>query len=320
MMATPAAVGERSRAADGHGNLRALALAALGVVYGDIGTSPLYTMRKAFGHAGGLHLSEAAVLGVLSLVFWSLILVVTVKYVALILRADNHGEGGVLALGALAARAVPAIPSLCRLIPVLTIAGLALFYGDALITPAISVLSAVEGLETAAPALEPYVVPIAVLVLLALFLIQSRGTARVGALFGPVMLIWFTILGLVGLIQIVRNPAVLAALNPLFALGLFGEAGWQAFVALGAIVLAVTGAEALSRGLELCRNRGLQADQAPRVSYFIGRETLIPTPRPPMGPVEARVFMFLSAGSQSATAHFRIPPELVVELGTQLEV
>jgi KUP system potassium uptake protein len=635
MMATPAAVGERSRAADGHGNLRALALAALGVVYGDIGTSPLYTMREAFGHAGGLHLSEDAVLGVLSLVFWSLILVVTVKYVALILRADNHGEGGVLALGALAARAVPAIPSLCWLIPVLTIAGLALFYGDALITPAISVLSAVEGLETAAPALEPYVVPIAVLVLLALFLIQSRGTARVGALFGPVMLIWFTILGLVGLIQIVRNPAVLAALNPLFALGLFGEAGWQAFVALGAIVLAVTGAEALyadmghfgkapiriawlgvvlpglvlnyfgqgalvlrepaalahpfyhlvpewatwpliglatcatiiasqavisgvfsltrqaiqlgylprmrvrhtsaaaigqvyiprinwmlmvgvlllvigfgssanlaaaygisvtgamaidavlaglvatwrwgwgraaslvfggfllvdlaylaanalkipsggwyplavaavfsylvftwrrgrrvlweklysrqpsmtsflsaldpnlirvsgtavymtgnievvpttllknlehnrvlherivlmnvqtediphvpdearvnvqelgsgffqvvvsygfmdqpdvPRGLELCRNRGLQADQAPRVSYFIGRETLIPTPRPPMGPVEARVFMFLSAGSQSATAYFRIPPELVVELGTQLEV
>jgi KUP system potassium uptake protein len=215
------------------------------VVFGDIGTSPLYTMREAFGHAGGLHLSKAAVLGVLSLVFWSLILVVTVKYVVLILRADNRGEGGVLALGALAARAVPRTPALCWFIPALTIAGLALFYGDGLITPAISVLSAVEGLKTAAPALEPYVVPIAALVLLGLFLIQSRGTARVGALFGPVMLAWFATLGLLGFAQIVQNPTVLTALDPRYALGLFGHAGWQAFVALGAIVLAVTGAEAL---------------------------------------------------------------------------
>jgi KUP system potassium uptake protein len=242
----PATVGEAtSAAAHGHGDLRALALAALGVVYGDIGTSPLYTIREAFGHAGGLHPSEPAVLGVLSLVFWSLILVVTVKYVVLILRADNRGEGGVLALGTLASRAVPRTPALCWLIPALTIAGLALFYGDGLITPAISVLSAVEGLKTAAPALEPYVVPIAAFVLLGLFLIQSRGTARVGALFGPVMLAWFATLGLLGLAQVVQNPAVLAALDPRYALGLFGHAGWQAFVALGAIVLAVTGAEAL---------------------------------------------------------------------------
>jgi KUP system potassium uptake protein len=245
-LATTATVGEAtSAAARGHGDLRALALAALGVVYGDIGTSPLYTMREAFGHAGGLHLSEPAVLGVLSLVFWSLILVVTVKYVVLILRADNRGEGGVLALGTLASRAVPRTPALCWLIPALTIAGLALFYGDGLITPAISVLSAVEGLKTAAPALEPYVVPVAACVLLGLFLIQRRGTARVGALFGPVMLAWFVTLGLLGLAQIVQNPAVLAALDPRYALGLFGHAGWQAFVALGAIVLAVTGAEAL---------------------------------------------------------------------------
>jgi KUP system potassium uptake protein len=236
-------VGQASGAA--RGDLRALALAALGVVYGDIGTSPLYTMREAFGHAGGLHLSEPAMLGVLSLVFWSLILVVTVKYVVLILRADNRGEGGVLALGTLASRAVPGTPMLCWLISALTIAGLALFYGDGLITPAISVLSAVEGLETAAPALEPYVVPIAALVLLGLFLIQSGGTARVGALFGPVMLAWFATLGLLGLAQIVQHPDVLAALDPRYALGLFGHAGWQAFVALGAIVLAVTGAEAL---------------------------------------------------------------------------
>src|SRR5215217_7680528 len=228
-MATLSAV--EDAASHGHSDLRALVLAALGVVYGDIGTSPLYTLREAFGHAGGLHLSEPAVLGVLSLVFWSLLLVVTVKYVALILRADNRGEGGVLAL--------------CRLIPALTIAGLALFYGDGLITPAISVLSAVEGLETAAPALSPYIVPIAVLILVGLFLIQSRGTASVGRVFGPVMLVWFATLGLLSLAQIVRNPGVLAALNPLHALGLFGHAGWQAFVALGAIVLAVTGAEAL---------------------------------------------------------------------------
>jgi KUP system potassium uptake protein len=245
-LATRATVAEATSAgARGHGDLRALALAALGVVYGDIGTSPLYTMREAFGHAGGLHLSEPAVLGVLSLVFWSLILIVTVKYVALILRADNRGEGGVLALGTLASRAVPRTPALCWLIFALTIAGLALFYGDGLITPAISVLSAIEGLETAAPALEPYVVPTTALVLLALFLLQRRGTARVGALFGPVMLVWFATLGLLGLAQIVQNPAVLAALDPRCAVGLFGLAGWQAFVALGAIVLAVTGAEAL---------------------------------------------------------------------------
>jgi KUP system potassium uptake protein len=245
-LATPATVAEgRSAAAHGHGDLRALALAALGVVYGDIGTSPLYTMREAFGHAGGLHLSEPAVLGVLSLVFWSLILIVTVKYVAFILRADNRGEGGVLALGTLASRAVPRTPALCWLISALMIAGLALFYGDGLITPAISVLSAIEGLKTAAPALEPYVVPITALVLLGLFLLQRRGTARVGALFGPVMLVWFTTLGLLGLAQIVQNPAVLVALDPRYAISLFGHAGWQAFVALGAIVLAVTGAEAL---------------------------------------------------------------------------
>ena len=183
-------------------------------------------------------------LGVLSLVFWSLILIVTVRYVALILRADNRGEGGLLALGTLASRAVPT-PALRWLIAVFAIAGLALFYGDGLITPAISVLSAVEGLKTAAPALAPYVVPIAALVLLGLFLIQSRGTARVGAMFGPLMLAWFATLGLLGLAQILQNPAVLAALNPRYAPGLFGNAGWQAFVALGAIVLAVTGAEAL---------------------------------------------------------------------------
>ncbi|HEX8376110.1 MAG TPA: KUP/HAK/KT family potassium transporter, partial [Geminicoccaceae bacterium] len=241
--------GEDEAAGAAHGSapggLRVLTLAALGVVYGDIGTSPLYTLKEAFGHAGGLHPVETSVLGVLSLVFWSLILVVTLKYVVLILRADNRGEGGVLALGTLAARALPDTPALRRLVYALAIAGLALFYGDGLITPAISVLSAVEGLGTAAPALHAYVVPIAVLVLLALFLVQSRGTASVGRVFGPVMLVWFATLGLLGLAQIVQNPGVLAALDPRYAAGLFAVEGWQAFVALGAIVLAVTGAEAL---------------------------------------------------------------------------
>ena len=170
-MAAPAA-GTAAEHGEEHasGGLEGLTLAALGVVYGDIGTSPLYTMREAFGHAGGLRLSEAAVLGVLSLVFWSLILIVTLKYVLLVLRADNRGEGGVLALGTLAARAVgDRSRRLQGLVLVLSLAGLALFYGDGLITPAISVLAAVEGLETAAPALEPYVVPLAVLVLFGAF-------------------------------------------------------------------------------------------------------------------------------------------------------
>src|SRR5688500_9095877 len=245
-MATPATVAETpGAAAHGHGDLRTLALAALGVVYGDIGTSPLYTLREAFGHAGGLHLSEAAVLGVLSLVFWSLILIVTVKYVVLILRADNRGEGGVLALSTLASRALPSTPALRRLVYALAVAGLALFYGDGLITPAISVLSAVEGLEAAAPALHAYVVPIAALVLVALFLVQSRGTARDGKLFGPVVRLGLATLSLLGLAEIVHSPDILRALDPRYAADLFVIEGVQAFVALGAIVLAVTGAEAL---------------------------------------------------------------------------
>lgn len=227
------------------GNWRKMGLAALGVAFGDIGTSPLYTLREAFGHAGGLHLDEGGVLGVLSLVFWSIVIIVAVKYVVLILRADNRGEGGVLALGSLAARAVPDNRLLQVAIIGLTIAGLTLFYGDGLITPAISVLSAVEGLNTAAPMLESYVVPLATIVLIALFLIQSRGTGAVGNLFGPVMLIWFLTLAILGLLQIARDPAILRALDPRYALELFVIDGRQAFVALGAIVLAVTGAEAL---------------------------------------------------------------------------
>ncbi|MFL5337191.1 MAG: potassium transporter Kup [Geminicoccaceae bacterium] len=244
-MAATAAVARAGESEAHPSNQRLLILAALGVVYGDIGTSPLYTLREAFGHAGGLHLSEGAVFGVLSLVFWSLMFIVTLKYVILILRADNRGEGGVLALGTHAARAVPDRPQLRRTVLMLALVGLVLFYGDGLITPAISVLSAVEGLETAAPALQPYVMPLAAAVLLALFVLQSRGSAGVGALFGPVMMVWFITLALLGLVEIVRSPWVLQALDPRWAVGLFQIVGWQAFLALGAVVLAVTGAEAL---------------------------------------------------------------------------
>ena len=224
---------------------KALVVGAIGVVYGDIGTSPLYTLREAFGPAGGLHMSEPTVLGVLSLVFWSLIVIVTIKYVTLILRADNRGEGGVLAMSALALRCTGSSKRLRNIVRGLSIAGLALFYGDGLITPAISVLSAVEGLKTAQPGLHHYVLPIATAVLVMLFVIQRFGTGHVGKLFGPVMLVWFAVLALLGLGQIWQNPGVLAALNPVYAVELFSIARWQAFVALGAIVLAITGAEAL---------------------------------------------------------------------------
>jgi KUP system potassium uptake protein len=238
-----AASQERERAGDRR--LAGLTVAAIGVVYGDIGTSPLYTLREAFGARGGLPLGEAAVLGVLSLIFWALLLVVTVKYVAVIMRADNHGEGGVLALVSLVLRSVRTGARRQRAAIVLAMIGAALFYGDGMLTPAISVLGAVEGLKVATPAFEPYVVPAAVAILTGLFLVQRRGTGAVGVLFGPVMCLWFLVLASLGVWQIVANPAVLGALNPAHAIALFGTHRWQAFVALGAVVLAVTGAEAL---------------------------------------------------------------------------
>jgi KUP system potassium uptake protein len=221
-----------------------LVIGAIGVVYGDIGTSPLYTMREAFG-LGGLPLGEATVLGVLSLVFWALLVVVTLKYVAVIMRADNQGQGGVLALVTLALRGLRAGGRRQQLAIVLAMVGAALFYGDGIITPAISVLSAVEGLKVATPAFEPYVVPIAIAILVGLFLVQRRGTGGVGKLFGPIMCIWFATLAVLGIGQILDEPSVLRALNPIHAVALFASHGWQAFVALGAVVLAVTGAEAL---------------------------------------------------------------------------
>lgn len=225
--------------------LAALTLGALGVVYGDIGTSPLYTMKEIFSPATGIPLDAAHLVGAVSAIFWGLMLVVTLKYVLLILRADNRGEGGIMALTALAAHAAGKTRQRRVALLLTGVMGAALFYGDSVITPAISVLSAVEGLEVATPLLKPYVLPISVAVLVALFAVQRFGTGLVGKMFGPVILLWFGVLALTGVIEILREPAILAALNPLAALDFLRAQGWHMFVALGAIVLAFTGAEAL---------------------------------------------------------------------------
>lgn len=223
---------------------RMLALAALGVVFGDIGTSPLYMMRETFGASGGMAMNQASVYGVLSLAFWSLMIVVSIKYCAFVMRANNKGEGGVLSLASLALRTGQAAPARRRLISLLALTGLGLFYGDALITPSVSVLSAVEGLSGTRE-FKPYIVPIATVILLSLFLFQRRGTGRVGRFFGPIMMLWFGTIGFLGLLQIIDRPHVLLAMSPGYALDLVVAQPWTVFVALGSIVLCVTGAEAL---------------------------------------------------------------------------
>ena len=223
-----------------------LVMGALGVVFGDIGTSPLYALRETFTHGSGMSATPEHVLGVLSVLFWAVTLTVTIKYVVLIMRADNKGEGGVLALATLATRGLNGkARSTRRVITVLAVIGLALFYGDAIITPAVSVMGAVEGLSAAAPAFTPFVVPLSLVILVGLFFLQARGTADVGRLFGPVMLVWFVVLGVLGAWQIAKNPAVLLAINPVYGIELIAERGLGIFWAFGAIVLAVTGAEAL---------------------------------------------------------------------------
>lgn len=241
---TPAMPNTPSHSA-GKQSLSALTLAALGVVYGDIGTSPLYTVKEIFAPHTGVPLDAPHLIGAVSTIFWALMLVVTLKYVILILRADNHGEGGGLALTALAARAVEHRPALRRGLLLLGVFGATLFYGDSLITPAISVLGAMEGLEVLTPALKPYVVPATVAILIGLFLMQRFGTAVVGRFFGPIIVLWFSILGGVGVWHIAQQPAILAALNPLHAWEFLSSRGWHMFAAVGAIVLALTGAEAL---------------------------------------------------------------------------
>ncbi|PUE29569.1 potassium transporter Kup [Limnohabitans sp. Jir61] len=223
----------------------ALTLGAIGVVYGDIGTSPLYTVKEVFLPATGVALTPENLIGAVSAIFWALMLIVTLKYVILILRADNRGEGGALALTALAANAVKHKPRLRHFLLLLGLFGATLFYGDSVITPAISVLGAVEGLEIATPLLQPYVVPIALAVLVLLFFMQRWGTNFVGKFFGPIIVVWFLILGYTGIEQIVQTPEILAALNPLHGINFLMDRGPFVLAAVGAIVLALTGAEAL---------------------------------------------------------------------------
>ena len=250
-------------AANGHGEahstagFKALMIGSIGVVYGDIGTSPLYALREAVMAASGpAGVSPQAVLGVVSLILWALIIVVTLKYVVILLRADNHGEGGTLALMALAQRAVNYGGGAIVLLGI--ISG-ALFYGDAVITPALSVLSAVEGIKLVTEAFDPYVVPLTVLILVVLFAVQSRGTARVAAFFGPVMCIWFGVIAIAAIAPIMRHPEVLLALNPVYAVLFMLHHGIIGFVTLGAVFLAVTGAEALYADLGHFGKRPIQA-------------------------------------------------------------
>ena len=250
-------------AANGHGEahstagFKALMLGSIGVVYGDIGTSPLYALREAIVAASGTEggVTTQAVLGVLSLILWALIVVVTLKYVVILLRADNHGEGGTLALMALAQRAVSKGAGAIVLLGI--ISG-ALFYGDAVITPALSVLSAIEGIKLVTAAFDPYVVPLTVVILVLLFAVQSRGTAHVAAFFGPIMCVWFAVIAVAAVPQIVRHPEVLFALNPLHAVSFMIHHGVIGFVTLGAVFLAVTGAEALYADLGHFGKRPIQ--------------------------------------------------------------
>ncbi len=250
-------------AANGHGEVhstegfKALMLGSIGVVYGDIGTSPLYALREAIvaasGHAGTA--SPQAVLGILSLILWALIVVVTLKYVVILLRADNNGEGGTLALMALAQRAVGKGGSVIVLLGI--ISG-ALFYGDAVLTPALSVLSAIEGIKLVTATFEHYVVPLTLIILAALFAVQSRGTARVAAFFGPIMCVWFAVIAIAAVPQIVWHPEVLLAFNPIYAVSFMLHHGMIGFITLGAVFLAVTGAEALYADLGHFGKRPIQ--------------------------------------------------------------
>ena len=258
------ATAAETTAANGHGEahstagFKALLIGSIGVVYGDIGTSPLYALREAVVAASGPSgvVEISAVLGVVSLILWALIIVVTLKYVVVLLRADNHGEGGTLALMALAERAVSARGA--ATIVLLGIVSGALFYGDAVITPALSVLSAVEGIKLVTATFEPYVVPLTVLILLALFAAQSRGTARVAAFFGPVMCIWFGVIAIGAIIPVMRNPEIFLALNPVLAVEFMLHHGMIGFITLGAVFLAVTGAEALYADLGHFGKRPIQ--------------------------------------------------------------
>lgn len=226
-------------------NVWLMALGALGIVFGDIGTSPLYALRECFGKEYGLSLMPENIIGVLSLVFWTMLLVICVKYMVVVMRADNKGEGGILSLMALASSSEDRKGARRWVVITLGIFGAALLYGDGVITPAISVLSAMEGLYFLTPAFEPFILPLAIFILNAIFLMQRFGTARIGVIFGPVLLVWFSALGILGIHGILQNPSVLAALSPLHAIEFFQANGWHGLLVLGSVVLVVTGGEAL---------------------------------------------------------------------------
>ena len=223
----------------------ALTLGALGVVYGDIGTSPLYAMKEVFSPSTGVIVNPENMIGAVSVVIWALMLVVTLKYVMLILRADNRGEGGILALTALACSAVQSQPNLRRVLLLLGVFGATLFYGDSVITPAVSVLGALEGLEVVTPAFKPYIVPATLAIMVVLFAIQKHGTSIIGKAFGPVLIVWFVTIATAGVFHIANQPIILTALNPLHAFHFLQERGWHLFATVGAIALVLTGAEAL---------------------------------------------------------------------------
>ncbi|MBC7499346.1 MAG: potassium transporter Kup [Herminiimonas sp.] len=241
--ASPETLSERTMSK--HAGLRALTIGAIGIVYGDIGTSPLYTMKEIFSPDHGLVMDQANLLGVVSLILWGLTTIVSLKYITLIMRADNHGEGGIMALLALALSSITPKSAWFYPLTLVGLVGAALFFGDGVITPAISVLSAIEGLEVATPAFKPYVVPLTVVVLISLYMVQHVGTSGIGKWFGPIVIVWFVVLAGMGAINIAQHPAILAAINPLHAFAFLTRNGWVAFAALGAIVLAFTGAEAL---------------------------------------------------------------------------
>ncbi|MBV9189246.1 MAG: potassium transporter Kup [Betaproteobacteria bacterium] len=262
-----------------------LSLLALGVVYGDIGTSPLYAVKETFNPDHGIPLNAANVMGGVSTIFWILMIVVSLKYVTLVLRADNRGEGGIMALLAMATGSVKKHPEWTAPLLVLGVFGASLFYGDAVLTPAISVLSAIEGLEVGTAAFKPYIVPLATGILVALFLIQKQGTGFVGLLFGPVMVLWFISLGVIGAWQIGQHPAILEALNPVHALRFVTGHGFASFVVLGSVLLAITGAEALYADVGHFGKRAVRiawfglAAPALVLNYFGQGALLISTPK-----------------------------------------
>ena len=225
-------------------SLAALTLGAIGVVYGDIGTSVLYAMKEVFG-SGHVPFTRDNVFGILSIFFWTLTVIVSIKYVVLVLRADNHGEGGLVAMLALASQSVKDRPELRRVLLLVGIFGTCLFYGDGVITPAISVLGAVEGLEVISPTFKKFVIPLTLVILLALFMVQKHGTASMGRFFGPIMVVWFAVIAGLGLVNIAADPLILAAISPHYAVGFMWDNPGTTFIILGAVVLCVTGGEAL---------------------------------------------------------------------------